>query len=174
MNTPEIVYAINAAGWLVATGSRRFGNPTESSDWDFWCSNPTPAHLQQLVAWGFELQPVEILFGGVESVWHHTASDLVHVLVVKDAHLRRQTENLISQYFPNGYSDKKVNAAGIWRMAEQFARQCELDHAERREWVEELCRVQASRWHGECDDDATEFETAMWEEELLDLLTKQE
>jgi hypothetical protein len=116
---PYCVHVLNNTNLIdiFLTGSRYFGNPSKSSDWDFYTDELNDEQKLFLEELGFEKDNKDLseLFGGVKEVFHHP--DDVHVLVVSQVKWRTQVQETVREFFPNGYTDKRNYASGIWSMA---------------------------------------------------------
>lgn len=105
------------------TGSRFFDGAKDTSDWDVYMGYITNDEWETLSSWGFAPTnyPKERLFGGVLDVYSHTSED-IHLLEVENLPTRHRiqlvAQGLLLRYFPEGYTDKDVQAPRLWRQAE--------------------------------------------------------
>jgi hypothetical protein len=117
--SPSILQKLNHLSTPVfLSGSQYFGNTNEDSDWDFYCGNDVNIGIFTTLGFEEEDIPTEALFGGIQKVLKYQDKDIeVHILFVGDLEKRHSVQELIANYFPNGYSCKKDNAKGIWDLA---------------------------------------------------------
>lgn len=101
------------------TGSHYFGNTHADSGFDVYCGPMNDETICEISALDFEKKDIVANFGGVTSVWKHKTFD-IYILEVENVEKRFEVQYYIKKYFPEGYSDKKYNAKGIWDLAESL------------------------------------------------------
>lgn len=126
-DVPDIVHMVmnDSRLKLFMAGSRYFGNFTVDSDWDFYHESLSTDQQEVLQNYGFYLENFKRnqLFGGVHRVYRYHTTDIdIHILECPDIRLSLDIQQIIRNFFPEGYSDKKHNATGIWKMAEMIVR----------------------------------------------------
>lgn len=116
------------------TGSRFWGNVTNSSDWDFFVQNSDEIH-EWLHANGFERLAASSAYAGDgmcdcvyvlgsetqcnDACIRYLPSNEVHVQVVKSAMLKNSIQTELFRLYPDGFVDKG-QARLVWKTAFAF------------------------------------------------------